>query len=133
MIINMKRGTIIGIAFIVYIVAMVGMFLGVDAYVKSKDKRLRNEMHNKIDALFEDRRQYVDIAYSSYKVGYEIVSIPAKPKPVVLQDEESKKVLGDMNKEALKTWNDNYGNLNKMYRTHYKKSDWAGPYDYEDG
>ena len=129
----MKRGTIIGIAFIVYIVAMVGMFLGVDAYVKSKDKRLRNEMHNKIDALFEDRRQYVDIAYSGYKVGYEIVSIPAKPKPVVLQDEESKKVLGDMNKEALKTWNDNYGNLNKMYRTHYKKSDWAGPYDYEDG
>ena len=133
MIINMKRGTIIGIAFIVYIVAMAGMFLGVDAYVKSKDKRLRNEMHNKIKALFEDRRQYVDIAYSGYKVGYEIVSIPAKPKPVVLQDEESKKVLGDMNKEALKTWNDNYGNLNKMYRTHYKKSDWAGPYDYEDG
>ena len=62
MIINMKRGTIIGIAFIVYIVAMVGMFLGVDAYVKSKDKRLRNEMHNKIDALFEDRRQYVDFS-----------------------------------------------------------------------
>lgn len=70
MIINMKRGTIISIAFIVYIVAMVGMFLGVDAYVKSKDKRLRNEMHNKIKALFEDRRQYVDIAYSGYKVGY---------------------------------------------------------------
>ena len=62
MIINMKRGTIIGIAFIVYIVAMAGMFLGVDAYVKSKDKRLRNEMHNKIKALFEDRRQYVDFS-----------------------------------------------------------------------
>lgn len=114
----MKRGTIIGMAFIVYIVAILGVFFGVEAYVKSKDNRLRNEMHDKVNALFEGRSQYVDVAYSGYKVGYERVSIPAKPKPRGILDD---------------TWTKNYGNLTKMYRTHYKRSDWSGPFDYEDG
>lgn len=129
----MKRGNIIALAFVAYLVAMVAMFFGVNSYITSKDNRLRNEMHDKIDELFASRNQYVDVAYSGYKVGYEKVSIPAKPKPMGLQDEESKKVIGDMDKKALNTWNENYGNLTKMYRTHYKRSDWSGPYDYEDG
>lgn len=129
----MKRGNIIALAFVAYLVAMVAMFFGVNSYITSKDNRLRNEIHDKIDELFASRNQYVDVAYSGYKVGYEKVSIPAKPKPMGLQDEESKKVIGDMDKIALNNWNENYGNLTKMYRTHYKRSDWSGPYNYEDG
>ena len=77
----MKRTTIIGIAFATYVVAMIGMFFGVEKYIESKDNRLRREMHDKIDELFQGRKQYVDVAYSGYKVGYEKVPIPTLPKP----------------------------------------------------
>ena len=51
----MKRDTIITITIIVYLVALLGMFFGVDQFVKSKDQRLRAEMHNKIDEIFAGR------------------------------------------------------------------------------
>lgn len=129
----MKRNTIIGITFLAYIVAMIGMFIGVEQYIKSKDNRLRKEIHEKIDSIFSERAQYVDISYSGYKVGFEKISLPTKPNPLGIQDEESKKLLGDMDKRRLKEWNENYGNLTKMYRTFYKGSDWDSPLDYEDG
>ena len=64
----MKRTTIIGIAFATYVVAIFGFFFGVEKYIESKDYRLRREMHDKIDELFQGRKQYVDVAYSGYKV-----------------------------------------------------------------
>lgn len=129
----MKRNTIITITIIAYLVALLGMFLGVDQYVKSKDNRLSAEIHNKIDEIFAGRNQFVDVAYSGYKVGYERVQIPSKPRPSSIQDEESKRILGDIDRKLQDTWNENYGNLTSMYRTHYKRSDWVGPFDYEDG
>ena len=124
----MKRKKIIALALVAYLVAMVAMFFGVNSYITSKDNRLRNEIYNKIDEIFASRNQYVDVAYSGYKVGYKKVSIPAKPKPKCFG-----KIFDDMNKEDLNNWNKNYGNLTKMYRIHYKSSDWSGPHEYEDG
>lgn len=81
----------------------------------NKDNRLRGEIHEKIDSIFVSQQQYVDIAYCGYKVGYEKVSIPvpAKSKLLGLLDEESKKVLGDIDRKSMDTWTDNYGNLTK--------------------
>lgn len=129
----MKRKTIIGIAIITYIAAMIGMFFGVDQYIKAKDTRLRVEIRSKIDKIFSGRKRLVDIAYSGYKVGYESVPIPSRPKPLNIQDAESKKLLGDLDKKEKITWEDTYGNLTRMYRIHYKSSDRVTPYDYEDG
>ena len=129
----MKRKTIIGIAFLAYIAAMLGMYFGVDQYIKSKDNRLRADILSKIDEIFAGRKRFVDIAYSGYKVGYESVAIPSRPKALNLQDAESKRVLGDLDKKASNTWEDTYGNLTHMYRIHYKSSDWVTPNDYEDG
>lgn len=129
----MKRSSVILASVLIYIVAMIGMFWGVEQYIKSKDNKLRNEIHNKISALFKSKTQYVDIAYSGYKVGFEKIPIPAKPKPLGLQDEDSKRIIGDLDRKSLDEWTETYGDLTEMYRTHYKRSDWAGPYDYEDG
>jgi len=112
---------------------MVGMFFGVNEYIKSKDQRLRSDIHSKISEIFSSRNKYVDIAYSGYKVGYEQVQIPSKPQSTNWQDEEIKEIIGAFEKEALNDWKETYGNLRSMYRTYYKRSDWAGPYDYEDG
>ena len=59
----MKRITIIRLAIVTYIVARIAMFLGVQKYIKNKDNRLRNEIHDKISEIFAHQDQFVDIAY----------------------------------------------------------------------
>lgn len=121
----MKRGTIIRVIIIAYVLAMGTMFLGVHEYIKIKDNRLRNEIHDKIDEIFTHQDQFIDIAYSGYKVGSEKISIPKKP--------DSKINLGDYHRHLMDEWKDNYGDLYKMYRVFYARSDWSSPYNYEDG
>lgn len=45
---------------VAYIVAMIAMFFGVQEYIKNKDNRLRNEIHEKINAIFANKNQFVD-------------------------------------------------------------------------
>ena len=85
---NMKRKLVIPITFIVYLIAMIVMFFGVQKYIKNKDNRLRVEIHDKIDDIFAHQEQFVDIAYSGYNVGYEKIGIPRKPQQVGRQDEK---------------------------------------------
>lgn len=128
----MKRTTIIGIAFATYVVVMIGMFFGVEKYIESKDSRLCREMHDKIDGLFQGREQYVDVAYSGYKVGYEKVPIPTLPEPsndLRLNFRLDRRI----SKRISNEYEDNYGKLTKMYRTHYLRTDWDSNFDYEDG
>lgn len=129
----MKRGTIISLTFGAYIIAMIAMFFGVQEYIKNKDNRLRNEMHDKISEIFAHQDQFVDIAYSGYKVGSEKVSIPPKPVDLDVQTEESKKLIGDIHRQRMDEWKENYGDLYKLHRVFYKRSDWSSPYNYEDG
>lgn len=129
----MKRKTIINLTIVVYIVAMIVMFFGVQKYVQSKDKRLRNEIHEKISEIFAHQDQFVDVAYSGYKVGSEKIDIPEKPEATSFQSEESKKRIGDFDRQRMDEWKDNYGDLYKMHRVFYKRSDWSSPYNYEDG
>ena len=91
---------------------MIGMFFGVEQYIKAKDERLRTEIYRKINDIFSERDQYVDIAYSGREVGYEKVSIPSYWKEI---------------------WKEDFGNLKSIYRTYYKKSDWDTPFGYKDG
>ena len=44
----MKRTTIIGIAFATYVVAMIGMFFGVEKYIESKDNNTSVNFYRKI-------------------------------------------------------------------------------------
>ncbi|MCI7178013.1 MAG: hypothetical protein SOU95_00325 [Candidatus Cryptobacteroides sp.] len=129
----MKRITIIRLAVVTYIAAMIAMFLGVQKYIENKDNRLRNEIHDKISEIFAHQDQFVDIAYSGYKVGSEKVSIPPKPVDLGVQTEESKKLIGDIHRQSMDKWKENYGDLYELHRVFYKRSDWSSPYDYEDG
>ena len=90
---------------------MIGMFVGVDQYIQSKDNRLRNEIHETIDSLFNDRPKFVDVASSGDKVGYERVKIPSKPKTFNLQDEESKQIIRDLDKKSQNAWTETYSGL----------------------
>ncbi|MEZ7884250.1 MAG: hypothetical protein QMB39_03250 [Bacteroidales bacterium] len=131
----MKRTTIITIAFFAYFAALIGMYLSVEKYIESKDNRLRKEMHDKINELFQGRQQYVDVAYSGYKVGYEKVPIPTYQKPTkdIKLNVDTTDLWGSMSKRISNYYEDNYGKLTNMYRTHYLESDWDSVFDYEDG
>ena len=120
------------------------MFIGVDQYIKAKDTRLKMEFHNRINEIFSGRDRFVDVSHSGYKVGYERVQIPSKINDTKSISEETKKIIGDIDEDTKKLlekgkkirqkeWDEKYGNITSMYRTHYKPSDWVSDYDYEDG
>ena len=129
----MKRSTIISLTIVAYIIAMIAMFVGVQKYIENKDNKLRIEIHDKISEIFAHQDQFVDIAYNGYKVSSEEISIPSKPIATGLQTEMSKKLIGDIDRQMMDKWNENYGDLYKLHRVFYKRSDWSSPYNYEDG
>lgn len=112
---------------------MIFVIFIVDSYIKSKDNKLRSEIYNKIDSIFEHREQYVDVAYSNYNVKYEKISIPLRPLFYYIKGNGNENSLNDFERRSLDRWNDNYGNVSKLYRIHYKSSDWSNPVAFEDG
>lgn len=117
----MKRGTIIRIAFIVYIVAMIGMFFGVDAYVKSKDRRLRGEIFTAIYEAFAGRQEVIGLTYSGYRVEYDKMDIPLSPaqRAKKLPDSLKQFVDAQIFDTREKEWKENYGDLYKMYQLNW--------------
>ena len=115
----MKRKTVIGISIILWLVALVAMFNGVEKYIENKDERLLKDIRANLYKVF-DKQYYIDVAYSGYEVGYEKT---AKPENLL-------SILGG---KHAKKWEDDFGDLNRMYRIKYKSSDWSSPFDYEDG
>ena len=75
----MKRGNIIALAFVAYLVAMVAMFFGVNSYIISKDNRLSAEIYESISNAFEGRNEVIGLAYSGYRVEYDKMNIPLSP------------------------------------------------------
>lgn len=117
----MKRTSQMKITVVAYILAIATMFFGVNEYIDKKDDRLREDIHNKIRNIFNGRR-FIDIAYSGYKVEYENISIPPKPK-------ELEKLLGNSYSKGIDEWKDRYGDLNRLYRIGGR----SGLNDYKDG
>lgn len=86
----MKRKNIIIVLWILWIVSMTGMVFGVYYYINNKRIRLRSEIRNNIESIFEgqfDEDRSVsnqdglfDVAYSGRPVRhYKKVAIPSKP------------------------------------------------------
>lgn len=101
---------------ILWIISIPLIILGVNNYIEDKDNRLRNDFNRAIQNIFNGR-EYIDVVYSGRKVSYEKKSIPDKPtKRNIPQDEESIRLLGDLDKHALNKWREDYGDLTRMYR-----------------
>lgn len=124
----MKRRTIINGTIVIYLIGLICVYWGVSKYIQNKDIRLRQEIHSKLEDVFE-RDKYIDIAYSGYKVGYEKVSIPKKPKFDLLKDDDYSKITERVQEE----WKETYGDLYSLNRIKFKKSDREKPWLYEDG
>ncbi len=116
-----------------WVISIPLIILGVDKYIEDKDNRLRNDFNKAIQSIFNGR-EYIDVVYSGRKVSYEKKAIPNKPtKRNIPQDEESIRLLGDLDKRALNRWKEDYGDLTRMYRIKNDQNEWEVPYEEEDG
>ncbi len=107
----MKRTTIIGITFVLWIVGLTAMFIGVEKFIEKKDDRLSRDIRVKLNNAFT-KHQYIDISYSGYRVGYEYIAIPEKPFS-----------LFEMDSRRIDEWNDDYGDLYRMSKIKYKNDE----------
>ena len=49
----MKRRTIINGTIVIYLIALICVYWGVSKYIQNKDIRLRQEIHSKLEDVFE--------------------------------------------------------------------------------
>lgn len=125
----MKRGNIIALAFVTYLVAMIAMFFGVNFYIKSKDNRLKGEMYKAISNAFEGRDEVVGLTYSGHRVEYDKMNIPLSPAQLAKMDKSKiSQLLSPLESMEIeymadrkeKEWKENYGDLYKMYQLRWK-------------
>lgn len=121
----MKRKNIIIVLWILWIVSMIGMVFGVYYYINNKRIRLRIEIRENVESIFEGQSNgdmfvsnddgFFDVAYSDSPVRhYKKVAIPSKP---------SKGGLADINpsiyEERVDEWNQSYGDLASLYELNW--------------
>ena len=108
------------------------IILSVDSFIQRKDTRLKAEFSSAICDIFNGK-EYIDIVYKGKKVSSEKISIPPKPTPQHNQDEESIRLLGNLDKKDMEHWQEYYGDLTKLYRIKNNSHEWTLPYEEEDG
>ena len=122
----MNRKKKIGIALIVYIIAMMAMAGGVVYYIELKQKRLSKEISEKFDDLFGGRTKIVDILYSGVRVEYSEINFPNKQKTIKNILDVYKFYPDSYINNLIKNFNDSYdeelGDLSKLYKLKYKET-----------
>ena len=121
----MKRKNIIIVLWILWIVSMIGMVFGVYYYINNKRIRLRSEIRENVESIFEGQSNgdmfvsnddgFFDVAYSDSPVRhYKKVAIPSKP---------SKGGLAAINpsiyEKRVDDWNQSYGDLASLYELNW--------------
>ncbi len=124
-----------------YIVSMIGMYLGVQRYIEYKDHKLEGQIRKEMFEVFDGyNNRHVDVAYSGYTVKYEQSVIPVKPKIRSIKElqkdttclfsiEENR----NYDKENFNEWKQDYGDLSKIYDINWRTSNWNRYNSNEDG
>lgn len=109
----MQEKKVIGIIIFAYILAMIGMYYGVDSYIDKKDSRLFHEINNKLDLIFSQKKGYADIEYSDAWPEFKEAEIPRDPQK--WYDLIRKESLTDSEKNEIDSWKEDFGDLASLY------------------
>lgn len=121
----MKRKNLIIILWILWIVSMIGMFFGVYYYINNKRIRLRSEIRENVESIFEGQSSggmfvsnddgFFDVAYSGSPVRhYKKVAIPSKPSKgglAAIDPSIDEKIVDD--------WKQSYSDLSSLYELNW--------------
>ena len=121
----MKRKNIIIVLWILWIVSMIGMVFGVYYYINNKRIRLRSEIRENVESIFEGQSNgdmfvsnddgFFDVAYSDSPVRhYKKVAIPSKPSKDGLAA-----ISPSIYEERVDDWNQSYGDLASLYELNW--------------
>ncbi len=122
----MKQKTTTWLICVIYIISIFVIYYGVNEYISTKDKKLRQEALNALNSFFEDKPMYVDLLYGPYNFKYEQIQIPEPETPDFLAINTYMNIFKDDNisyEEAYKRiqqnlhkkWKEKYGNVTKLY------------------
>ena len=120
----MKRKNIIIILWILWVVIMIGMVFGVYYYINNKRIKLRSEIRENIESIFEGQSSgdmfvsnndgFFDVAYSGSPVRhYKKVAIPPKPSKGGLA------AIDPSIDEKIVDWKQSYGDLSSLYELNW--------------
>ncbi len=124
----MKRKKIIIVLWILWIVSMIGMVFGVYYYINNKRIRLRSEIRENIESIFEGQSNgdmfvsnddgFFDVAYSGSPVRhYKKVAIPSKPSKGELAALAA--INSSFYEERVDDWKQSYGDLASLYELNW--------------
>ena len=139
---NKKKGIIIVIA--AYIALLVAAYFIINAHIKTKDEKLRQDIFSSISDIFGgDGLNLVDVDYHGKNVVYKQMDIPERPSKRLSAEKIADKkknqnqldsIMGKSHKrfDIDAHWKDYYGDLFKLYRISNDESGaWHGYH--EDG
>lgn len=120
----MKRKNIIILLWILWVVIMIGMVFGVYYYINNKRIRLRSEIRENIESIFEGQSSgdmfvsnndgFFDVAYSGSPVRhYKKVAMPPKPSKGGLA------AIDPSIDEKIDDWKQSYGDLSSLYELNW--------------
>lgn len=121
----MKRKNFIISLWILWIVSMIGMVFGVYYYINKKRIRLRSEIRENVESIFEGQSSgdiflsnndgFFDVAYSGSPIRhYKKVAIPSKPSKgglAAIDPSFDEKIVDD--------WKQSYGDLASLYELNW--------------
>lgn len=119
----MKRSNVIAMLWVLWICLIIGMVFGVYFYIKNKRVRLRSEIRENIENLFEGQSVgtynrsesgFYDVDYSDKPIRhYKKVAIPSKPAA----NNEFTAFL--RHEQTIDEWKQSYGDLVAMYELNW--------------
>ena len=112
----MKNKRILWIVVILYVASMVAAYFITKSIVEKKDNRLRVEAYDNLQEFFSQQSRFINIGYSGKKVAYEEIPIPPKPQKTPQTYLDSLDFSLNPYEKRLEEWNDQYGDLYKMYK-----------------
>lgn len=115
----MKKQTTLWIVICAYAICIIGGYFITKMIIDKKDLRLRRAAYNSLEDFFSSQNRFINIGYSGKTVSYEQILIP--PKPQLVRNPKTfldslEYSMNDSYGRRLAEWNDEYGDLRKLYK-----------------
>ena len=135
----MKRNVIIWILVGSWIALSIGAILIINKYIEDKDVRLRSEIRNNIEEIFEnqsDGNPFITFDYGLFDSpmnggrvrNFKRTNIPPRPNKSELQKSEFSSLINY--DDLLDSWKENYGDLASLWDLNWGSNDYR---EREDG
>lgn len=135
----MKKSSIIWILVLVWIASIIVAIVSINKYISDKDSRLRSEIREHIEEIFEnqsDGNAFITFDYGLFDSpmnggrvkNFKRAEIPKKPNKAEIEKSEFSSLI--KYDDLLDSWKENYGDLSSLWTLNWGSDDYR---EREDG